>query len=321
MISYFDMHCDTLCLGFRNQAEDIYDMPKAMLDIKRMAKAGMYGQFFAIFFPPKGREGMPEDEVYYEKAKELFYRSLLKYQDIISFAGNYEDIVKNRSQGKMSALLTLEDGRLAGGSCDKLKELYEDGIRLITLTWNGENCFGAPNSPDPVRMEQGLTAFGCEAVERMSELGMLVDVSHLSDGGFYDVAKLLKKPFAASHSNARSLCGHQRNLTDDMIKILAEHGGIAGINFCPEFLSCNNPDRLSRVNDLAAHIRYMAKVGGEDLVALGTDFDGIGGKLEIGAPDSMHLLFECLEREGFSQSFIEKVAYKNLLRVIKDTLK
>lgn len=320
MTPYLDLHCDTLGLGFMKKKEDIYEVPEGMLDIRRMRDAGMFGQFFAMFFPPSGREGMPGDEVYYQSLVRLFHNSLEKHADCIAFAGNGTEAEKNFREGRMSAFLTIEDGRHVQGKLSDIRRFYEDGVRLITLTWNQENCFGAPNSRERSIMEKGLTSFGKEAVGYMNGLGMLIDVSHLSDGGFYDVLELSKKPFVASHSNARSLSPHPRNLTDEMIRGLAEKGGIAGVNFYGAFLNADAASEKSTLEALTAHITYMSKLGGEDFVALGTDFDGISGDIEIHSPLLMERLFERLKKEGFSHSQIEKLAYRNALRVIHEVL-
>ena len=121
----------------------------------------------------------------------------------------------------------MEEGGVLNEKQERLEELYRLGIRLITLTWNYENCLGYPNSRDGEVMNRGLKAFGLEIVERMNALGMLVDVSHLSDGGFWDCIRVSRAPIIASHSNARALCGVPRNLTDDMLRALAEKGGAA----------------------------------------------------------------------------------------------
>ena len=196
----------------------------------------------------------------------------------------------------MSTILTIEDGRSINNDLAKIKEYYDLGIRLITLTWNFENCLGYPNSDDPKIMNKGLKDFGKEAVEYMNELGIIIDVSHLSDGGFYDVAEISRLPFIASHSNARALSPHRRNLTDDMIRIIGERGGVIGL-------------------------KHIKDKGGEEVLALGTDFDGIGGNLQIPSADKLPLLFEALRREGWSEDLIEKFAYKNALRVIRDVMK
>ena len=170
-------------------------------------------------------------------------------------------------------------------------------------------------------MNRGLTSFGKEAIEVMNEWGILIDVSHLSDGGFEDVMKISKKPFVASHSNCRALSPHPRNLTDDMIRKLAEKGGVAGVNFAPEFLDSDIKTKKSTIQNLTAHIKHFIEIGGVECVGLGTDFDGITGEFEIGEPEKMELLFEQLHREGISETVIEKIAYKNVLRVIKDSMK
>lgn len=327
MRPYIDMHCDTLLRALHEEREDIYEMPEAMVDAKRLKEAQMMCQFFAVFFPPRQTEfrngGKPllEDEELFARARQIFLNTIQKHPDILAQAGNYGEIRENQETGRVSGILTMEDGRAVQGSMDRLQYFYNQGVRLISLTWNFENCFGAPNSREPEMMKKGLTAFGKEAVGVMNELGMLIDVSHLSDGGFYDVAELSKKPFVASHSNCRSLCAHSRNLTDEMIRILAEKGGVAGLNFEPTFLQADMMDKHSTMERMAAHLKHLIDVGGEECAAIGSDFDGIGGEFEVGNPLRMEGFFEYLNHNGFSGNLIDKIAYKNALRVIKDSMK
>jgi membrane dipeptidase len=152
----------------------------------------------------------------------------------------------------------------------------------------------------------------------MNRLGMLIDVSHLSDRGFYDVAELSKQPFVASHSNARSLTPHSRSLTDDMIKVLADHGGVIGLNFCGAFLG---DSEISRVEDMVSHILHIRQVGGTEVIALGTDFDGISPELEIEDMGQIGKLIRALERAGFTDAELDKFLWQNSLRVIQDSLK
>ena len=324
-MKYVDMHCDTLMEAYFGDKETLYEIPSAMVDLKRMKNGDTLIQFFAIFPPDLGawewfkREPL-RDEKYVEALESIFNRTMKEHSDIIRQVKTAKDLEENKKAGVMSALLTMEDGKLVNGEMEKLEDLYEKGYREIGLTWNFYNCFGAPNSLDPKIMNDGLTAFGKEAVERMNELGMIVDVSHLSDGGFYDVAEISKKPFIASHSDCRSVCNHPRNLTDDMIRILAEKGGVAGLNFNPPFLNATPDNEDSRIEDMVKHVLHLMKVGGEDCVGIGTDFDGVEGNLEIDNPTKMHLLFEALKKEGVTESQIEKMAYKNVERVIKDVL-
>lgn len=320
--TYLDMHCDTLWKAFAQKREEIYDFPEAMLDVRRIQKAEVLAQFFAVFFPPnrfQKKDGTPySDEEYFAGAAGILKHTIQAYPDVLSLALSYEDMAENRRQGRVSAFLTMEDGRAVQGSIDRLCYFYKQGVRLITLTWNGENCFGAPNSKDASLMKKGLTPFGREAVEVMNELGMIADVSHLSDGGFYDVAEHSKKPFIASHSNCRNLCPHPRNLTDEMIRILAEKGGVCGLNFWTPFLEPGAARTTFPM--LLAHIKHMIRTGGEDFPAIGTDFDGISGEHDVSSPLEMENFFEYLEMEGLSGQQIEKLAYRNAERVIKETL-
>ncbi|MDD3139919.1 MAG: membrane dipeptidase [Lachnospiraceae bacterium] len=201
-----------------------------------------------------------------------------------------------------------------------LKKYYDMGIRLITLTWNYENCFGFPNSVDNFTMNRGLKKFGKEAIEYMNCLRMLIDVSHLSDGGFWDVMKLSSKPVFASHSNCRALCNHPRNLTDEMIQAIGDNGGVIGLNFAPFFLNENPKDDNGTIEIMERHLQHMIDVGGEDVVALGSDFDGISGNLEILSTDQIPFFLDRMESDGMSASIVEKIAYKNAYRVIKETI-
>lgn len=324
-MKYIDMHCDTLMEAFFAGKEDIYEFPNAMVDLRRMAQGMCMAQFFAVFLPCNDiwewyqKEPVSDDE-YIEACENIFYASIKQYPAILAYAGNGRDIEDNHKKGLMSALLTMEDGRAVQGKISRLEEFYKHGFRLISLTWNDKNCFGSPNSRKAEIMKEGLTPFGKEAVVRMNELGMLVDVSHLSDGGFYDVSRVSKKPFVASHSNCREICNHPRNLTNDMLRILGERGGVAGVNFGPEFLDDTPGNEDSRIEQMACHLKHMIRYGGIECAAIGTDFDGIEGNLEISSPAFMDRLFEHLKKDGLSSEEIEKIAYKNVMRVLHEVL-
>jgi len=231
----------------------------------------------------------------------LIINNKYKLSNDIALARNYNEMMENRKNGKISAFLTVEEGGVIKGQMHNLRNLYRLGVRLVTLTWNFPNEIGYPNAED----------------QYMNRLGMLIDVSHLSDGGFYDVAKLSSKPFVASHSNARSITSHRRNLTDDMIKILADKGGVTGINFAKDFLG---EAPLSTVCDMVKHIEHIRRVGGIEVIALGTDFDGISPQLEIENIGQIEKLICGLKKNKFSDDDIEKIFYKNALRVIKEVL-
>lgn len=320
-MNLIDMHCDTI---FLMEREEMCDLRRNSLcvDLEKMKHAGSMAQFFACFIYMKELEKAGGWDGGYQQALKMIERGkreLVNNSDLISLATNYNDLLKNFERGKMSAFLTIEEGGILADDMARLEYLYKCGIRLMTLLWNGENCIGYPNSRDRNVMEKGLKKFGIETVERMNDLGMMVDVSHLSDGGFWDVMKYSKKPVVASHSNARALCEHPRNLTDDMIRALAECGGVSGINFYPAFL---NGTAKSDIDDLVRHIEHMYYVGGEDFVAMGTDFDGFDDSVSaIGNIGEMPLLYDALKKRKFNDSQIEKFWNKNALRVIKEVLK
>ena len=322
-MNYIDMHCDTLMKAWGKKWPDIYDRPEMMVDIRRLLRGGCKAQFFAIFLPsPKMKERMGlaqmDDDDYINQLYRIFCTTLEQHGDEVAQAKSLVQMHENTSQGKLSAILTMEDGRSVDGKMEKLDHYYNMGVRVIGLTWNQENCFGAPNSRDASIMAKGLTDFGKDAIIRMNELGMGIDVSHLSDGGFWDVAQLTQKPFFATHSNCRSLNPHPRSMTDEMIRALADKGGVMGVNFCPAFLIHDVENNRADCDMLAAQLRYMINAGGEDCAAIGTDFDGMNGELEIASADKMPNLFIALEHAGFTPREIEKIAFANAERVIAD---
>lgn len=212
----------------------------------------------------------------------------------------------------------MEEGGVLNGNRNRLEELYQRGVRLITLTWNYENCIGYPNSRNAQEMQKGLKSFGKQVVEEMNERGMLVDVSHLSDGGFWDCIRLSKKPIIASHSNARALCAHPRNLSDEMLCALGECGGVVGLNFYPQFLQS---DRSAEVLDIAKHGMHILQKAGEDSVALGTEFDGFeAGKNWIRGIEEIECVWDALKKAGMTERQLDKLSYQNVKRVLGEVL-
>lgn len=337
-MKYIDLHCDTLMM-FAGEGGNLYENTMAV-DIKRLEKGDCLAQFFAVWMPDAqglsefretglcdalSGELSPEewDDAYIGRLASCLTAACREHGDEISMAFCREDLEKNERSGRMSAFLTLEDGRAVRGSLERLKGFYDLGVRLITLTWNGDNCFGRANyqAASFGGRGSGLADFGKEAVRYMNELGMIVDVSHLSDEGFYDVAAVSEKPFIASHSNARALTYCSRNLSDDMLRILGERGGVTGLNFACEFLEEHPGSRESTVSRMAAHARYIVNCGGEEVLALGSDLDGVGGRLEIPSPDRMGLLWEGLKKAGLTERQIELAARKNAERVIGEIMR
>lgn len=314
---FLDFHCDTLSRLFElhkkeDESQNLWENAY-QVDGKRLVNAGYGAQFFACFL---WWENVPLLGSHYQDAlrmTELFYRGLAGHEKEAAFAGSWADYRKNQEEGKMSCFLTVEEGGILEGQMGRLEELYRRGIRLLTLTWNYENCLGYPGCVPEYR-EKGLKPFGLEILERMDELGIIADVSHLSDGGFEDVYRYGKRPFIASHSNSRSICPHSRNLTDEMLRKLGDKGGLAGLNFCGAFLS---PDGKSTTEAMVRHIRHMMDVGGREVVGLGTDFDGVSCELEIAGCQQMQKLPEAMERAGFTTGEIEDVCFRNAEKFLK----
>lgn len=308
-----DMHCDTF-LKLMNDKEnsELYEND-LNIDIKKLKKGNSLAQFFAMWIDLE-RVNDPMETCL--EMIDKFYVEIGKNSDYISLATNYEDIIKNDTEGKISAILTIEEGEAIKGELHNLRNFYRLGVRAITLTWNAVNKIGFPNKEEKNR-DKGLTDFGKEVVHEMNRLGMLIDVSHLSDQGFYDVARLSSKPFIASHSNSRTMKNHARNLTDDMIKTLSKKGGVTGICFERRFLG---DSENARIEDMVRHIKHIRNVGGIDVVALGSDYDGSHPGYEIENIGEIGKLADELKDNKFSEDEIDKIFYKNALRVIKEVL-
>lgn len=318
-MNLIDMHCDTFWKFMNEPGKYELSSNSLCIDLEKMKKAESLAQFFACFIHMKQLGGdYAKGYAFALDTIALAKSEFEKNKESIALAGNYEEIMRNQSQGKMSAILTIEEGGILDGKMERLDTLYENGIRLMTLTWNGENCIGYPNSAESEQMKFGLKPFGVETVQRMNEIGMIIDVSHLSDGGFWDVLEHSKKPVVASHSNCRAVCDHRRNLSDDMIRALAEKGGISGLNFYPTFLK---EDKKATVEDMARHIYHMYQVGGEDFPAMGTDFDGYDdGENEITDMSQMHMVYDAVKKQGFTERQMDKIWSGNILRVIRACL-
>lgn len=309
-----DMHCDTILwcyLKKRSLTEN-----DGHIDLAKLKQGGCLAQCFALFIPT--HQAAENDGITtgaYDTYKILLaeYRKALdECKDSLRPALCAEDILKNKQEGFISAILTVEDAVPVEGKMERIGEFYSDGVRIMTLTWNYENCMGFPNSKDPELHMKGLKPFGIEAVRQMNDLGMLVDVSHLSEGGFYDVAKYSSKPFVATHSCARALCSHQRNLTDDQLRTLADCGGIAGINFNGPFLVDDRPE--IDTDAIVRHAQHMYNVAGIDTLAWGSDFDGIRSGYN-------YLLFDeilCKMSKVFSDDQLEKINNLNFMRVFSE---
>ena len=311
-MNIIDFHCDTILKIYEENSE--LKNNNFSVDINKLKAGNSLVQFFALFVDLKSTNDPLQKCL---NMLDRFYLELDKNKDSIAIARNYNELISNKSQGKISAFLTIEEGGVLKGRLSNLRNFQRLGVKLITLTWNFPNEIGYPNI-DYKYYDKGLTPFGLDVVEEMNNLKMIIDVSHLSDKGFYDVAKYSKAPFIASHSNARAITNHPRNLTDDMIVKLANKGGVMGLNFCSAFLG---KAEVSTIESMVAHLKHIKNVGGIDVIALGTDYDGIENEVEIKDIGEIGILREVLLKEKFTNTEIDKIFYKNAERVLKDCLK
>ncbi len=330
-----DMHCDTI---FKIEKQNCNLRENHLhIDLKKLKQSNYLLQNFALYVPLKEFDKNYNDITSSDKnplkdvltLADCYYKQLEANQDLIAPVYTYEDIQKNEKAGKISALLTIEEGGVCLGSLSVLRMLYRLGVRMMTLTWNFPNEIGYPNfgineegkpSLTHFNTKDGLTETGFTFLEEMERLGMIIDVSHLSDTGFYDVYNHTRKPFVASHSNARTICGAGRNLTDDMIRKLSERGGVTGLNFCADFLVLPKERELNKntMTALINHAKHITNIGGIECLGLGSDFDGIPTNENIPNATYMPQLYDTMKKAGFSETDLEKIFYKNVLRVYKD---
>ncbi|QGU96308.1 membrane dipeptidase [Clostridium bovifaecis] len=308
-MNLIDFHCDTILKIYENDSN--LKSNSFSVDINKLERGNSLAQFFALFIDYRSTNNPLQKCL---NMLDRFFIELDKNEASIALARNCDELILNKSHGKISAFLTIEEGGVLQGRLYNLRNFHRLGVKLITLTWNFPNEIGYPNK-DYKYANKGLTPFGFNVIEEMNNLHMMIDVSHLSDKGFYDVAKYSKAPFLASHSNARAITNNPRNLTDDMIKILANKGGIIGLNFFGEFLGGN---KFSKIEDMLTHIKHIINIGGIDVLSLGSDFDGINSILDIEDIGQIDKLAKVLKESNYSADSIEKIFYKNALRFIKD---
>lgn len=311
-----DCHCDTLTELYNKNAS-LYENEQHF-DIKRQIALGGGLQFCAIYVPT---------EVFRYQGGLRYTLCLLdKYnQEIKKLHKNGIDVLQVRTaedagnvlKHKAATLLAIEEGGAIDGSLEALRCLYELGVRAMTLTWSNRNDIA-----DGINEEatgSGLTLFGKQVVSEMNRLGMLVDVSHISTAGFWSVIETSTKPIIATHSNAKSLCSHPRNLNDEQIKALAQNGGLAGITFAGQFLE--EDWRNACIESVYKHIDYMLNlIGNDDHIGFGSDFDGISHPpYNIQGVQDYKPLIEYLSKY-YSDETINKITHQNVINLLQKVL-
>lgn len=309
-----DSHCDTPSQILRGRDMTV-DNAGTHVDFPKLFRGGVDAAFFALYVPAE------LDEVKaYRHALDLHgavLKVLAANPDKTALTLTREQAYENKANGLFSVFLGLENGSPIGRSLEKLEYFYNSGVRYMTLCHSADNeiCDSCASS---VKRWHGLSPFGREVVTRMNELGMLIDVSHISDEAFYDVLECSSKPVVATHSCCRALADHPRNMTDDMIRALASRGGVIQINFYPVFLdaSFNEEEMNTAVRPsykrIADHIDHVVSLVGVDHVGIGSDFDGIDVAPQ-GLEDisMMSVLFDELRTRGYTERELEKIASEN----------
>ena len=321
-----DTHCDTLkclmpafTLPRNSQWDDRSDVGMGVrselghIDIPRLKEGGVDCQVFAISSvrdrtrPYALRTAM--------EMIDIFYRECGKHKDAIVPVTTHGDIMKAVNEGKVAAMLSIEGADVIEGKIGMLRVFHRLGVRMVGLVHSLRNELADGVADD--RTKGGLSELGVQAVEELDRLGTLIDVSHLSDAGFWDLMDVARGPVMASHSNSRAVCHHPRNMTDEMIEAMADRGGVMGMNFAPSFV---HPTQAT-VQGVVDHIDHIVDLVGPDHVGLGSDFDGIP-YTPVGLEDVTrmpNITAELVDR-GYAEEDVRKILGENHLRLIKEVI-
>jgi membrane dipeptidase len=355
-----DTHCDTPMDMARSDFDLGVRHTEGCVDFPRMIEGGLDAEFFAVFTSQGPRTDTVFNKVYADALEvlETIHKNVEKNSDVAELALSPGDAYRLKKAGKISAFIGIENGYPIGMDISRIKEFYDRGARYITLchTKNNDIC---DSSTDPKGAEHnGLSAFGGEVVKEMNRLGMMIDISHISDKAFYDVLKMSSAPVIASHSSCRALCESPRNLTDDMLIALKNKGGVIQICILSDYIKTPDPnpeleamlkelsekygdfaslpddkrklarseyreiqkkfEKLATVKDVVDHIDHVVQVIGVDYVGIGTDFDGGGGVEGCKTVADMKNITVELLRRGYSRSDIAKIWGGNVMRVFRD---
>lgn len=311
-IPVFDFHCDTALALLGESMNDAGSLwhNAGHIDLERASKLEAYAQCFACFTTPMMEQwGGVSPVVVFERELATIQREVDKNRDRIAIAYTPEEIQENRKNGKMSAILTLEGTAGINYEPALLEDLYAIGFRVSSLGWNEKNPLTGSNVTGG-----GLTEQGKAYVREAQRVGMLMDVSHISDEGFWDMMKITQAPILATHSNSRAVCPNSRNLTDDMFRAICETGGLAGYNMCVVFTG--SEPTLDTVCDHIFHFMELDPSGKH--IALGGDLDGIE-KLPVGfeGVQSWPALAQRLKERGLAEQTIRDIFWNNAIGVME----
>jgi membrane dipeptidase len=308
-LELFDGHCDTIS-RCQEDGGHLRERP-GHLDLRRTGSFGRYAQFFALYADDALlRRGMTFSQIYTDQYA-LFRSEMERSGDLAAFCTTGKQAEEANRAGKAAAFLSVEGAELLGCSLHGLEDAFTKGVRAVNLTWNRANPLSGSNCQES---ERGLGEAGKAFVLRMQELGMLADLSHLSDPGIRDVLETARKPVIASHSNSRAVCPHRRNLTDEQFTAIIENGGVVGLCMFADFLGDD-----AGLDTVTAHLEHFLELGGQNNISIGGDWDGCA-RLPRGMDgiQDMEKLREHLLRRNYSEELIRAVFYQNLMRVVNE---
>ena len=311
-MTVFDAHCDTI-QRITDMGGNLFNNPYHFDILRIKAQKTRYIQIFAAFINKKADKLTPY--LRFKQLADRYFEEIENNKEHISHCISSTGIKDTVSQGKIAAILSVEGGETIEGDIEKLRAIYDRGVRVMTLTWNFSNeISGSIGEKDA----SGLSEFGKKVVLEMNKLGMLIDVPHISEKGFWDVMEISKAPIAATHSNAKSVCDNARNLDDEQIRAIIKNGGCIGVNMYSKFVS--NGTNCS-IKDVLKHIEHILSLGGEDHLGLGCDFDGIDFMpCEMKGAEDLYKIFDEMQRLGYSNCLIKKIFSDNFLNLLEKIL-
>jgi membrane dipeptidase len=349
-VPFFDGHNDVLLRLFRRGGTDaprafLEGEDKGHLDLPKARQGGFAGGLFAVFVPSPDKAGRPTGDAPSPDAAvdapmapaidlataqsvvfsmvSLLFRIERESQGRVRVCGSVSDIRQCMNDGALAPVLHIEGAEAIDPNFELLEVLYAAGLRSLGPVWSRSNAFGhgvpfrCPSSPDT---GPGLSDLGKELVRACNRLRILIDLSHINERGFWDVAAISNAPLVATHSNAHALSPHSRNLTDKQFAAIRETAGLVGINFATSFLRPDGSgDADTPVGLVVDHIEHILEHVGEDSVGLGSDFDGAKIPAGIGNAAGLQNLVEVMRARGFGEPLIEKVCFGNWLRVLGQT--
>lgn len=299
-----DLHCDTLttktpCTG---EYADTLDCPTNQIALSKIPKGTKWAQLFAIFIPDDKRGQAAID--YFDYYKESFYALAEHHKDCFTPCRSFKDIKRTFDEKKFGGILTVEGGCVLAGQLERVRSIADAGVKLLTLVWNGENEIGSGHDTT-----KGLTDFGKEVIPELEKNNIIIDTSHLNDKGFEDLFKIAKKPFVASHSNARAIASHKRNLKDEFIEEIIKRQGLIGLNYHMPFLSDN--ESTASFDDILRHTTYFLEKGAEGCLALGSDYDGSTISDCLNSVEKAFSLYDYFIAHGIPERTADNIMFGN----------